>query len=147
MIDLQNERVLVIGGGTVAERKISALLPTGADITVISPSLSKQLNKLVKKDLVHWIKRTDVNKAFFVIAATNDRYFNDVIITACTKSTLVLNVSHHSFGNVMIPSVHRDHSLTIAVSTDGKSPHLVKRLCERLFTYYEEKILCKINRN
>ncbi len=46
-LDLRERPCLVIGGGTVAERKTFSLLEAGADVTVISPSLSSKLHELL----------------------------------------------------------------------------------------------------
>ncbi|MEW6587353.1 MAG: NAD(P)-dependent oxidoreductase, partial [Nitrospirota bacterium] len=44
-LDLSRRRVVVVGGGKVAERKISSLLKTGAFLTVISPEITKKIRK------------------------------------------------------------------------------------------------------
>ena len=55
MMSLEGKRVVVIGGGPVAERKIMGLLETGALISVISPELGQRLQELAIEDRIDWI--------------------------------------------------------------------------------------------
>src|SRR6187200_81526 len=75
-LNLTGKRVVVIGGGEVAERKVASLSATGAAITVISPTLTPQLLAMAESKLIDWQKRTyvrgDSSGATLVFAATND---------------------------------------------------------------------------
>ena len=80
-LNLQGEKVVVVGGGKIAERKILGLLKTGADITVISPEITKKIDQArLKKKLKHIsraYRKGDLNKAFLVIAATDSPTVNE----------------------------------------------------------------------
>lgn len=83
MLDCEGQHCVVIGGGVVAERKVSGLLEAGAAVKVISPSLTDPLDSLAEKGLLIWMDRTyapgDLRGAFLVYAATNDRAVNEEV--------------------------------------------------------------------
>ena len=56
-LNLTGKRVVVIGGGEVAERKVASLSGTGAALTVISPTLTPQLLALAESNAIEWQKR------------------------------------------------------------------------------------------
>jgi len=56
-VNLQNRKCLVVGGGTVAERKVVAMLISGGDVTVISPDATELLTYLAQSGTIRWHKR------------------------------------------------------------------------------------------
>ena len=68
---------MVIGGGKVAERKVASLLEAGAEVTLVSPTLTPKLGSLAKNEIIYYISREyrkgDLNGAFLCVVATNDR--------------------------------------------------------------------------
>src|SRR3989304_322629 len=73
-LDLKNKKCVVIGGGSVAERKAVTLLSCKADVCVISPEITSRLRGLAKKKRLRYIKKRyedkDIKDAFLVVAAT-----------------------------------------------------------------------------
>ncbi len=127
MLNCEGQQVVVIGGGAVAERKVSGLLEAGAVVKVISPSLTDTLVALAKKGLMTWHDRAyapgDLRGAFLVYAATNDRAVNEEIALECRQLGIHVNVaSHAEAGNFITPGVVRRGRLTVAVSTLGAGP-------------------------
>ncbi|MCL0041626.1 NAD(P)-dependent oxidoreductase [Peptococcaceae bacterium] len=86
-LKLENENCLVVGGGRVAERKIKALLESGADITVVSPDLTPYLRELKEKGVIRHIDRkyqdSDLEGMFLVISATDDESVNKRVSEQC----------------------------------------------------------------
>lgn len=126
-LNLTDQSVVVIGGGKVAARKIRSLLIAGAGVTVISP----QADRLPEG--VRWLKRRyrrgDLAGARLVIAATNDQNVNRQVCAEAKRRKLLVNcVAPPDAGNFIVPAVARRGGLTIAISTDGVSPALAKRL-------------------
>ncbi|HEY2575880.1 MAG TPA: uroporphyrinogen-III C-methyltransferase [Streptosporangiaceae bacterium] len=82
---LRGRLVVVIGGGRVAARRIPALLASGAQVRVISPSLSPSLQDLAASGRITWRQRPyapgDCAEAWLVCASTDDRLVNDQIFT------------------------------------------------------------------
>lgn len=137
-LNLKGKRAVVIGGGKVAERKVLTLLKTGADITVISPELTKRIETEKLKGSIKHIprqyKKGDIKKALLVIAATDSQDINKRV----SKEALCLVnvVDAPSLCNFIVPSVIKRGPLTIAVSTSGISPTLSKSIRRELEKLY-----------
>jgi siroheme synthase-like protein len=86
-LDVRERPCLVVGGGQIAERKAIALFDAGANLTVISPSLTPVLAELAGKGKITHHGKTfaeqDLAGAYLVIAATNDTEVNDAVARAC----------------------------------------------------------------
>ncbi|WP_313636688.1 NAD(P)-dependent oxidoreductase [Paenibacillus sp.] len=127
MLNCEGQQVVVIGGGIVAERKVSGLLEAGAVVMVISPSLTDTLASLAEKGLMTWCDRLyapgDLRGAFLVYAATNDRTVNEEVAQESRRLGIHVNVaSHAEAGSFITPGVVRRGRLTVAVSTSGAGP-------------------------
>jgi precorrin-2 dehydrogenase/sirohydrochlorin ferrochelatase len=137
-LDLKGRKVVVVGGGKVAERKVLVLLKTGADVTVISPSITRRLQReRVKKTLRHIPRdfaRNDLKGAFLAIAATDSSEINR---EAAVRAPVLVNVVDvPSECNFITPSVITRGDLTIAISTGGTSPALAKTVRKELERIY-----------
>lgn len=140
-LDLDNQKVLVVGGGEVAERKIRNLLIYGCQISIISPHLTPHLKEMVAKRRIHHLPHeslgTVMDDAFMVIAATDDPKVNSQIASqAKERGSLVNVVDQPGDCNFIMPSIVKRGDLQIAISTAGKSPALAKKLrkeMERMF--------------
>src|SRR5574341_652322 len=135
-LDLRGRRVVVVGGGAIAEQKVLALVAAGARVLVVSPTVTTRLRDLVHQGDVQLCLRCyrpgDLAGAFLAIAATDDGAANRDVWTQAERRGIPLNavddLPHCSF---IAPSVHRRGAVTIAVSTAGTSPALAVRLRER----------------
>lgn len=142
-LDFQGKTALVIGGGAVAKRKAQALLSSGADILVIAPQIEEELHTLGRAGALRIAQRhfsvSDLDQAWFVIAATDDRALNAEISHACTQRKIWVNV----VDDAPISSVHSPARITrgplqIAISSGGAAPMLARHLRERLETQFDE---------
>ncbi len=140
LLNLKNRRAIVVGGGKVAERKILALLKAGADVTVVSPDITKRIAREKLKGRVKHLQRLyrkgDSQKAFLMIAATDAPEINKKVFREAP--CLVNVVDFPSLCNFIVPSVVQRGPLTIAVSTCGISPALSKSIrgeLEKLYGY------------
>ena len=127
VLNLKGERIVVIGGGVVAERKISSLLKAGERIFVFSPSITSLLKRLADSGSIKWIKRcvkkNDLDGAWLAIAATNNSVVNrNVSRWAKKNKTLVNVVDEPILSNFISPAFFRKEKATISVHTDGKDP-------------------------
>ncbi len=137
LVNLQDKRCLVVGGGVVAERKVCSLLQVEARVTVVSPILTVGLRQLVEEGHVEWEPREyqqgDLAGAFLVIGATDDVDTNEQVWREAVGRGLLVNiVDDLARCNFIVPSLVRQGDLCLAISTGGKSPALAKRLRERL---------------
>lgn len=129
-LNLHKKKAVVCGGGNVAERKVAALLRTGAEITVISPEITVRLEREKRKGTIKHFKRNyrkgDLNTAFLVIGATDSQEINKRI--AREAPNLVNIVDTPELCNFIVPSVVKRGHLTIAISTGGISPALSRSI-------------------
>lgn len=135
-IDVSKKKCLVVGGGATGTRKVKKLLECGADITVVSVDVTKDLHDLWHQDFIILKKRqfkdSDIKEVFLVIAATNNNSLNYQICVKAKKLKLLCNIVDSPVdSNFIIPAVVNRGDLIIAISTSGKSPALAKILRKR----------------
>ena len=136
-LNVDGKKCVVVGGGQVAWRKVRVLLEHGADIEVISPDLCPELAKLAESGEIHALTREyqagDLKNAFVAIAATDDNEINQrVVVEARRRAVLVNVVDDAENSDFIVPSFLRRGDITIAVSTNGKSPALARKIRSRL---------------
>ena len=135
--DLRGRCCLIVGGGVVAQRKVTTLLRCGARVTVISPTVTKRLAGYAQARKIRYVARrfrpTDLRWAWLIYAATNDQAINLLVSqTAKAKRVFANVVDHTSLCSFIAPAILTRGSLTIAVSTGGASPSLAKKLRDDL---------------
>jgi siroheme synthase-like protein len=140
-LDIEGKTCVVVGGGTVALRKVNALLEGGAQVTMISSSVHPDLVQLTKEKIIRVIRRKyepgDLEKAFLVVAATDDRRINRKVAEDAKKARALVNVvDDPEPSDFIVPAVVRRGNFTLAISTGGRSPALSRKLRERLETMF-----------
>lgn len=140
-LDLQGTPCVVVGGGGVAWRKAKSLLACGARVTVVSPEVVHPLAALARRGRITWCRRrfrgSDLNRAFLVIAATDDQGVNRAVSArARARRRLVNVVDQPALCTFILPSVMSRGALTMAISTGGASPALSKWLRRDLAARY-----------
>ena len=140
-LDMTNKRCVIVGGGEIAERKVERLLECGAQVTVVSKSLTPVLKARKKTGQMDHIDRDyedqALDGAFMVIGATNRNDVNERISKdAMTRGLLVNIVDDPDRCNFILPSLVQQGDLSIAISTGGKSPALAKKLRKELEKQY-----------
>ncbi len=137
-LDLKQKKVVIVGGGKVAERKALTLTKAGACVTVISPCVTVVLERLKRKGVLTHIKRHykrgDLKDAFIVIAGTSSTQTNSRI--ARDAEYLINVIDTPSEGNFVAPSIVNRGPLTIAISTEGHSPAMAKAIRKELEKFY-----------
>ena len=143
VLELRDRPVLVVGGGSVAERKVDGLLQAGARPTLVSPMLSEGLQTHARAGRIRWIDRSyrrgDVAGHALVVVATDDGAVNAEVAAESRAHGVWVNAAddppHCDF---TLPSVLRRGKLTIAVSTGGTSPALARAIREELECYFTD---------
>ncbi|VAW08667.1 hypothetical protein MNBD_ACTINO02-2054 [hydrothermal vent metagenome] len=137
MIDLTGRRVVVVGAGSVGTQKLTALVTGGAVIDVVAPEATPAVRALDRVGAVSWHRKLfapeDLDGAVLVISAVDDPLVSRAVWEAANKRTILANGAddpdHCSF---MLPAVHRDGDLVVAVSTGGAAPAVATRLRDRI---------------
>jgi uroporphyrin-III C-methyltransferase/precorrin-2 dehydrogenase/sirohydrochlorin ferrochelatase len=144
-LDLEGQRVLVVGGGKVAEGKIDQLLDCGAHVALVSPTATPRLAALATGGQIEWIARpfepTDVDGAWIVIAAADDRSANAAVARdARAVGRLVNSVDDVPNCDFIAMSVLRRGDVQVSISTGGGSPAMARWLREELESLLPEEL-------
>lgn len=130
LLNLTRKLVVIVGGGTVGMRKLSALREAGAVVRVVDP----RAELTVPPDVVHiaeTYRAEHLDGATLAFAcATPD--VNAQVVADCRNSGVWVNsASTPTEGDFALPAVLRQGELLLAVSTGGASPALARRIRER----------------
>ncbi|MGY5143770.1 MAG: precorrin-2 dehydrogenase/sirohydrochlorin ferrochelatase family protein [Candidatus Nitrosopumilus sp. bin_32a] len=147
-LNLQNKKIIVVGGGNEAQKRINSILKQECDITVISDSINSEISKLVKAKKIKLVKQRVVDTKFIsklkpnlIITTTDDRKMNQKIINDAKKKGIITyssdNPEDSDFANPAI--INFEDMIQVAIFTGGKSPAMSKKIKER-----SEKALRKI---
>ena len=143
-LDLTGRPCCVVGGGSVAERKVEGLVAAGARLTVVSPTLTPRLQALAHAGRLRHVGREyragDLAGQQLAFVATDDGAVNAVVAAEAHARSVWLNAAddppHCSF---ILPSVLRRGALQVAVATGGASPALSRAIREELEGYFTEE--------
>ncbi len=134
-MNLSGQKIVTVGGGRIALRRIKTLLPFGAEICVIAPRLCGELEKICREraDAVQVLRRTyrpeDVKNADLVLAATDSREVNRMIGQECREKGILVNVADdHTLCDFYFPSVVMTEDTVIGISSGGASPGKTKQM-------------------
>ena len=137
MLDVRGRPAVVIGGDAIAAEKAAALCACGARVTAISPTFCQQLQREGEQGRVTLHRRAyergDTAGAFVVVAATSDQGLIEALwaeTQGCGQLVNIVDVPARC--TFILPSILRRDQLTIAVSTEGASPGLAKRIRQHL---------------
>lgn len=141
-INVTGKNVVIAGGGAIAARKAKVLSEEHANITFVAPEFCTQILELAREHQYTLVERdavpNDFRNAFLVIIATNSRDINKSLVTSLHTNQLVCVVDDHEKGNVVFPaSVKRGH-LQLAITTNGASPKLTKKLKSAFENQFDE---------
>jgi precorrin-2 dehydrogenase / sirohydrochlorin ferrochelatase len=140
MVELQDQKVVVVGGGRVAYHKIQNILRFNVHVDVVSPEFHDGILQLAeqKKVTLHQkeVEYEDYQDAFLVIAVTNSKSVNEQV--AKTANHLVVNAENPELGNSIIPASLIRGKLMISISTGGASPTLSKQLRNQLAHQFDD---------
>jgi precorrin-2 dehydrogenase / sirohydrochlorin ferrochelatase len=136
-LKLEGRKVLVVGGGKVAEEKIYAVLRSATDVTVVAPEVSERIGEWIDRRLVRHIAREyDAGMAkeyFLVIACTDSEAVNRKIYQEAQQAGVLCNaVDDPGFCDFYAPAVVSRGDFQIAISTGGNSPALAQRVRKKL---------------
>lgn len=148
-LSLKGRSCLVVGGGTVALRKVETLLEYDTTITLIAPDIEPQLAYLASKGLIKFesreYKSPEAAAYGLVIAATDNNELNTQIAEDARGAGVLVNVvDKPSQCDFIFPSLVRRDCLTVSVSTDGKAPFMsanLRVILENIFPKHWERIM------
>ncbi|MGP3990245.1 uroporphyrinogen-III C-methyltransferase [Streptomyces sp. 3N207] len=121
---LAGRRVVLVGGGTVAQRRLPALLAAGADVTVIAPEVTPSVEAMVTSGEITWERRDwrdgDLADAWYALAATDDPGVNAAVVAeAESRRVWCVRTDDADQGTAWTPATGRSDGITVAVLTSG----------------------------
>ncbi|MCX6358008.1 MAG: bifunctional precorrin-2 dehydrogenase/sirohydrochlorin ferrochelatase [Candidatus Aureabacteria bacterium] len=149
-LNLNGRDCLVVGGGSVAERKVLGLLASGARVSVIAPEACPRLKRLGRARRIRLVRRryavSDLRGQGLVIAATDDPATNARVTRDARAKGILVNVADApALCDFYLPATLRRGDLQIAVSTKGRSPALAKRIRMELEGRYGPEYAALLN--
>ena len=138
MMDVGGKPVVIVGGGLVALRKCELFLRFGAEITIMAPEIIEAFASL---DGIRILQipydEAELDAAFAVVAATDDRAVNRAVSAYCQANRIPVNVvDDPTLCSFIVPATVQRGDLTLAVSTAGKSPSLAAKIRRELENSY-----------
>lgn len=136
-VEMEGQRGLVAGGGTVALRKVEKLLPYGAQLTLVAPKLCRELQKLANQNTIQAqleVVRPEMADDYdFVIAATDQPEVNHALAARCREQKIPVNVvDDKEYCSFLFPSLVQSGPLSVGISTGGASPTAAVWLRKRI---------------
>ena len=136
-LNLEGKKIIVVGGGNEAEKRIKSILNEKCEIIVISDSVNTQISKLVKTKKIKLKKQKIENIKFIVelnpdliITTTNDKKINQKIINHAKKKKIIVyssdNPEDSDFANAAI--IDFEKMIQVAIFTGGRSPVMSKKI-------------------
>ncbi|GAA3825467.1 uroporphyrinogen-III C-methyltransferase [Sphaerisporangium flaviroseum] len=121
---LNGRRVLVVGGGRVAQRRVPTLLEAGASVTLVSPSVTPALDDLIADGLITWERRSyqvgDCDGSWLVQACTDNRSVNAAIAAeAEAKRIWCVRADDRDASAAWTPASGRVDEISVAVTAGG----------------------------
>jgi uroporphyrin-III C-methyltransferase / precorrin-2 dehydrogenase / sirohydrochlorin ferrochelatase len=134
-LKLGGRTVLVVGAGTVAERKIAALLEAGATVRVVAPGAIDAVQALAREGRVEWRARrfedADLDEAWLVMAATDDAEVQRLVSdAAAARRVFCIAVDDPAHASAYSGAVVRRPPFAIAISSSGAAPALTRLVRE-----------------
>jgi precorrin-2 dehydrogenase/sirohydrochlorin ferrochelatase len=140
-LNITNQLCVVIGGGTVATRKVTDLLACNARVRVISPEISPDLQQFTDQKNLEWIPRAyqtgDLQGAALAFAVTDQPEVQRQAAAEAGIHAIPINIGDNPEAcTFQIPATVRQGDLLISISTGGSSPALASTIRKELEQRY-----------
>ncbi|NNC37643.1 MAG: uroporphyrinogen-III C-methyltransferase [Hyphomonadaceae bacterium] len=138
-VDLKGVTLLIIGGGAAAEAKLRTLIKTDANLIVVAPKVSTEIQKWIEEGVIVWHQRAPITEDYIAVklvyAATDNQSINTDIAKYCDEHDILVNVADQKDDCSFITPALVDRSpVTISIGTEGTSPGLARALKSDLET-------------
>ncbi|MDF1509447.1 NAD(P)-dependent oxidoreductase [Robertmurraya sp. DFI.2.37] len=142
LMNVDFKKVVIVGGGHVARQKVEALLPTKAQLIVVSPKITETLQQYVHEGLVIWRNKefepADLDDASLIFAVTDDEEVNNAVEEAVQHWQLLSRADAKGRVDFINPAVVRRGEFVVTVSTSGASPGLTRKVKAELQEQFGE---------
>lgn len=137
-VDISKQKILVIGGGQVAQRRVETLLAFAPDLWVAAPEVTDRLKSLAEEGRIHWIEEVYTEKLFeklpdmkMLLAATDDQECNEAAAKEAGKRGILVNTAHRKeLCDFFFPAVVRKEEVVAGICASGQSHRKARRARE-----------------
>ena len=148
-VDLEQKKIVVVGAGRIAERRIQTLLSFEAQITVIAPEASVKIRKLAKEGRLHWQQErwspeaeSFLDGSLFVLAAVDDGAVNKAVFRACRARGIPVNCSDdRTRCDFYFPGIVQNGNVVIGVTASGSDHKEARKTVEKIRSIFPEEEL------
>lgn len=149
-VKLDGRLCVVVGAGRIATQKLESLLESGADVRIVAPEASPEIQEFARSGRLSWIPAEfhagHLAGALLVIAATGNPAVNEIVFRAAQQRGVLCNsVDEPERCDFYYPAVVHRGDLQIAISTAGKSPALAQRLRKELEEQFDSSYISWLN--
>lgn len=142
-VDISQKKVVIIGGGKIAQRRIETLLAFAEHIHVIAPEVTDSIRELDTQHRIHWIRETYrpelLEGAELVLAATNNPECNESVVRYCNEKHIPVNTAHKKEAcDFYFPGIARHGNIVAGVTANGLNHKDAKKARECISRALEE---------
>ncbi len=145
-VNLEERKIVVVGAGKIAERRIGTLLSFGAQITVIAPEATEKIKAWDLAGELKWQqeawseeKESLLENTIFVLAATDEKTVNEAVYCACKKMEIPVNCSDdRSRCDFYFPGIAERGRVIAGVTAGGTDHKLARKATEQIRKCLEE---------
>jgi precorrin-2 dehydrogenase/sirohydrochlorin ferrochelatase len=142
-LDIAGKPVVVIGGGNIAYQKMANLVKAGAEVTVVSPDLNKEMAALKAAGKFRHLERDyepgDLEGYAIAFVATDDRSVNSTVADEGKARKVWVNaVDDPPYCDFIMPGIAQKGDLIVAISTSGRSPAMARKMREEIEEFLTE---------
>ena len=138
--DIAEYKIIVVGGGKVAQRRVETLLQFAEDITVIAPVITEELREFWKQKRIVWLEKSYAHEmdemlkcADMVLAATDDLQCNEELVKVCRNYGVLVNTSHKKeLCDFYFPAIVVKENAVAGVTASGINHMQAKCLREKI---------------
>ena len=134
-VDLWQKKIVIVGAGTIALRRMRSLLPFAPELWIVAPEITA--NRPSIPETVHLLKQkyepSVCQGAFLVLAATNDAWVNTQIWEECKEKHILVNVcSDRDLCDFQLPGIASRGDLVIGINAGGQDHRLAKTWTDKI---------------
>ncbi|EAD7602447.1 bifunctional precorrin-2 dehydrogenase/sirohydrochlorin ferrochelatase [Listeria monocytogenes] len=128
MLDITRRKVVIIGGGKVALRKIMGLLDAGADILVVGLKILPEIKALDVQIMEEAYRSEHLKSAFMIFICTDNLEVNQLVLRDRTPGQLVNDTTNQANSDFFNMATVTKNELTVGISTGGNNPGYAKKV-------------------
>lgn len=136
MVDISKRKIVVVGGGKIATRKLQELIRCGGQPTVIAPAVSPEIQEWAENSQAVLIRRGyrsgDLEGATFIFICTDDPLTNNAIRSEIGPDQFLNDTTDRNNSDFINLATLRQDDFLVAVSTFGNDPRRAKRLLHEI---------------